>query len=166
MVADVIMPMVGRHRNMLFQWLFRCLLCHRKAVQWKHRIASTIMVLSLRRLRGEFPSRTYRMYHGTPAYGTCCSSRLIVVWVSTMVPNPRGTWYDGTVHSLFSTRRRHKYREPVAIGIGCSQRFPGTYLHVGYSPYVPIKEYRLETGDWQLEKLAQSLLVLAIRLPS
>jgi len=70
--ADGRSPTTVCHRNMLFQWLFRCL-CHWKAIQWKHHIASTIMVLSLRRLWGEFPSRTYRIYHGTPAYSTCRS---------------------------------------------------------------------------------------------
>jgi len=42
-----------RHRKTLFRWIFRCV-CHRNAVRWKYRIASTILVLNLRRLGGNF----------------------------------------------------------------------------------------------------------------
>ncbi len=82
----------------------------------------------------------YHLYHGTSSYGSSHTSRLIVIYNGTMVPNPHGTWYDGTMPSLIGTRHRHKYQEPVAIGIGCFQQLPGTYLCAGYSPYVPIKE--------------------------
>jgi len=49
----------------------------------KYHIASTIVVLNLQWLDGEFPPSMYHPYHGTPAYGSTHTSRLIVVY---MVP--------------------------------------------------------------------------------
>jgi len=128
--ADGRSPTIVRHRNTLFRWIFRCVR-HRNTVRWKGRTSSTIVVLSLRWLGKEFPSRTYRIYHGTPAYGTCRSSRLIAVYYGTMVPNPRGTWYDGTVPSSIGCRRRHMYQETVAIRQRPILVDPGNYLHAG-----------------------------------
>ncbi len=46
-------PTIVRHWNMPFQWVFQCV-CHQKAIQWKHHIACTILVLDLWWLGGNF----------------------------------------------------------------------------------------------------------------
>jgi len=122
------------HWNKLFQWLFQCVLHHRNAIWWKCHIASTILVLSLWQLGKGFPSCMCHLYHSTPAYSTYHSSRLIVIYCSTVVPNPRGTWYDSTVPSVIGCRHRHKYQETIATRQWPILVVPGNYLHAGMIP--------------------------------
>ncbi len=101
------------HQNMLFQPLFQPI-HHRNTVWWKCHIASTILVLSLWQLGQEFPSCMYCQYHGTIAHASDCSSRLVVILVCTMVPNPHGTWYTGTRPDTIGPRCRPKYQATIA----------------------------------------------------
>jgi len=126
----------GRSSDGLRHWHTRCrwiLPCprHRRAVRWKHRTASTIVVLSLRRLGKEFPSSTYHSYHGTVAYSSHRSSRLIAVWWLPWYPKPCRHRTAGTMPSVIACRRRHKYQEPVANGKRTFLANPGNDLHVG-----------------------------------
>jgi len=109
--------------------IFSCVR-HWCAVWWKHHTASTIIVLSLRRLGKEFPSCMYHLYHSTIAYSSRRSSRLIAVWWVPWYPMPRRHSMAGTVPSIVVCRRRHKYQEPVANGQWSFLADPGNYLHV------------------------------------
>ncbi len=76
-----------RHRHTLFRPLFR-LVCHRNMVRWKDRIMGTTVVLNLRWLWKEFPSRMYHQYDGTIIHSIHRRSRLIAVWWVPGTPGP------------------------------------------------------------------------------
>jgi len=111
------------HWNMLFRPLFQPI-CHQNAIQWKYHRPSTIMVLNLQWL-GNFPLFMYHSYHVTSSYTGSHSSRLIVIYYSTMVPNPHGTWYDCTMPSIIGSRHGDQYQATVATrqwNLSCSQQ--------------------------------------------
>jgi len=60
-----------------------------------------------------------------------------------MVPNPRGTWYDGTVLSSIGRRRSYKYQESVGTQAMPFLVIPGNYLHARMIPYAPALETML-----------------------
>ena len=71
---------IVRHWKTLFRWIFR-LICHRKAVRWKRRIASTILVLDLQQLGRNFHLVcTECTTVPTPTLGTVGVGRLLYVW--------------------------------------------------------------------------------------
>jgi len=104
-------------------------LCHWNAVQWKHHIISTIVVLSLQRLRGEFPSHMYHIYHGTPVYSTCHSSRLISVWRVPWYPRSCSHSTIGNRPNIMGLRHRPMYRATIADKQQSFLVDPGHFLH-------------------------------------
>jgi len=101
------------------------------------------------------------MYHGTPAYSTCRSSRLIAVYYGTMVPNPRGTWYDGTVPRVIGCRHRHMYQETIATRQQPFLNDPSNYLHAGMIPYVLALETMIRNPKLGIRKAGSGFLAMA-----
>jgi len=110
------------------------------------------VVLSLWKLGEEFPSFTYRMYHGTPAYGTCCSSRLIVVWWVPWYPRPCSHSTICPRPYIMGLKSRPMYWATIASKQWSYLVNPGNYLHAGMIPLCSIIGTLIRSpnsGSWE-----------------
>jgi len=99
-----------------------------------------------------------------PTVLAVASSRLIAIYYGTMVPNPCGTWYDGTVPSVIGCRHRHKYQETIATLQWPILVVPDNYLHARMIPYVPTLETIIRNPNLGIRKAGTGFLAMAIDL--